>query len=314
MTDSVFMRFAWQQRRILLFCALVFSSTSARTDDLVEHLKNQYSNKLVLLRNFYPGSKLTYDSGGQLIGVARPGEWTVDGVIELHGVRTSDRRLELKGKRIFVFSPSQSGLSLVRSQQEVRIQVELDSQPITVSRIDSVLSKIFLNGQDRFSDVVPQHWKPCVTLALSDVTDETYLGCHFLGDLAALVKAGSVAKDDPGVLAARHISVISLVHSDFDHKVNLNVRAGVTPPQPIVHGDPEFSDAARKVRAQGTLTLMLIVDQSGFPQDIRVARPLGCGLDEQAVHAVEGWKFKPAEKDGQPVAVEIAVEVDFRLR
>jgi hypothetical protein len=31
------------------------------------------------------------------------------------------------------------------------------------------------------------------------------------------------------------------------------------------------------------------------------------------VRAVEGWRFKPAEKDGQPVSVEIAVEVDFHL-
>jgi TonB family protein len=40
---------------------------------------------------------------------------------------------------------------------------------------------------------------------------------------------------------------------------------------------------------------------------------MGCGLDEKAVQAVRNWKFAPAERDGVPVDVEIAVEVDFHL-
>jgi outer membrane biosynthesis protein TonB len=32
-----------------------------------------------------------------------------------------------------------------------------------------------------------------------------------------------------------------------------------------------------------------------------------------AVRAVEKWKFKPAKKDGQPVRVQMAVEVNFHL-
>jgi Gram-negative bacterial TonB protein C-terminal len=33
----------------------------------------------------------------------------------------------------------------------------------------------------------------------------------------------------------------------------------------------------------------------------------------KAVQAVETWRFKPAEKERQPVAAQIAVEVDFHL-
>jgi TonB family protein len=57
----------------------------------------------------------------------------------------------------------------------------------------------------------------------------------------------------------------------------------------------------------------LVVEASGNATNIHIVSPLGGGLDEKAVHAVETWKFKPAEKDGQPVRVEIAVEVEFRL-
>src|SRR5208337_1843939 len=52
---------------------------------------------------------------------------------------------------------------------------------------------------------------------------------------------------------------------------------------------------------------------AGRPQQIRVQRPLGMGLDEKAIEAVKMWKFEPARKDGQPVPVMINVEVNFRL-
>jgi periplasmic protein TonB len=88
---------------------------------------------------------------------------------------------------------------------------------------------------------------------------------------------------------------------------------GVKPPRAIYQPDPSFSEPARKAKYQGTMTLSLIVDKDCIPQHIHVMSPLGAGLDEKAVQTVKTWKFHPAEKDGQPVAVEIAVEVDFHL-
>jgi protein TonB len=37
------------------------------------------------------------------------------------------------------------------------------------------------------------------------------------------------------------------------------------------------------------------------------------GLDEKALAAVSKWRFQPATLHGQPVAVQINVEVTFRL-
>jgi len=61
------------------------------------------------------------------------------------------------------------------------------------------------------------------------------------------------------------------------------------------------------------VTLALVVDRDGLPQQICITNPPGAGLDASAVEAVSRWKFKPAEKDGQPVAVVIAIAVDFHL-
>jgi periplasmic protein TonB len=38
------------------------------------------------------------------------------------------------------------------------------------------------------------------------------------------------------------------------------------------------------------------------------------GLDEKAVEAVQKWKFEPGMKDGKPVAVDLAIQVDFHLK
>jgi protein TonB len=91
------------------------------------------------------------------------------------------------------------------------------------------------------------------------------------------------------------------------------VGGGVSAPRTIYAPDPEYSEEARKAKYQGTCVLWLIVGPDGRPRDIRLARSLGLGLDEKAIEAVRTWKFEPAMKDGRPVAVQINVEVSFRL-
>ena len=83
----------------------------------------------------------------------------------------------------------------------------------------------------------------------------------------------------------------------------------------VLHSvEAEFSDEARRAKYQGVCLISLIVDAQGNPQNIRVARALGMGLDEKAIEAIRQYKFKPAMKDGKtPVPVMITIEVDFRL-
>lgn len=90
-------------------------------------------------------------------------------------------------------------------------------------------------------------------------------------------------------------------------------KKGVTVPQAIFSPEPDFSDEARKAKQQGMVVLLLVVEQDGHTYNIRVGQSLGMGLDEKAIEAVSRWRFRPATLNGQPVATQIAVEVDFRL-
>jgi TonB family protein len=91
------------------------------------------------------------------------------------------------------------------------------------------------------------------------------------------------------------------------------VGGGVSAPRPIYDPDPDYSEEARKAKYQGTSVVSMIVGPDGRPRDIKVTRTLGLGLDEKVVEKLSTWRFEPAVKDGKPVAVEISVEVDFRL-
>jgi TonB family protein len=87
----------------------------------------------------------------------------------------------------------------------------------------------------------------------------------------------------------------------------------VSAPILISKTEPEYSEAARKAKYSGTVLLSLIVDANGMPRDIKVIRPLGLGLDEKAVEAVQKWRFRAGIKGGPPVATQATMEVSFRL-
>ncbi len=88
---------------------------------------------------------------------------------------------------------------------------------------------------------------------------------------------------------------------------------GVTAPQLVYSPEPEYTEAARKSKYQGTVVLHAIVDADGRVRNVRVAQGLGLGLDEKAMEAVKQWRFVPGKKDGRPVPVAASIEVTFRL-
>lgn len=93
-----------------------------------------------------------------------------------------------------------------------------------------------------------------------------------------------------------------------------HIGGAVSAPVLVYSIDPEFSDEARRAKYQGVVLISIIVDAQGNPQNPRVVRALGMGLDEKALEAVKKFRFKPAMKDGKtPVPVPITVEVNFRL-
>jgi RNA polymerase sigma-70 factor (ECF subfamily) len=88
---------------------------------------------------------------------------------------------------------------------------------------------------------------------------------------------------------------------------------GVTAAVLVHKTDPDYSDEARKARWQGVVVLSAVIDETGRLKNIKVVQPAGMGLDEKALEAVQKWIFRPARRNGVPVATPTLIEVSFRL-
>lgn len=94
----------------------------------------------------------------------------------------------------------------------------------------------------------------------------------------------------------------------------VRIGPGITPPRVTYKVDPQYSPEARDAHIQGTVVFELVVDQHGRPTRISMLSPLGYGLDERALAAIEKWTFIPASRDGKPVSVWATIEVNFRFQ
>jgi TonB family protein len=91
------------------------------------------------------------------------------------------------------------------------------------------------------------------------------------------------------------------------------VGGNVLRPEKISGAPPIYTKEARKAQVTGAVVLDAVIDERGNVTDVKILQGLPSGLDESAVKAVEGWKFKPATLDGRPVAVYYTLTVSFTM-
>jgi TonB family protein len=77
--------------------------------------------------------------------------------------------------------------------------------------------------------------------------------------------------------------------------------------------EPEYSDEARLAGLEGVVLLTGTITEQGVPQEMHVTKSLGLGLDENALAAIQQWRFMPGTREGRPLPAPITVPVEFRL-
>ena len=82
-------------------------------------------------------------------------------------------------------------------------------------------------------------------------------------------------------------------------------------PSAVYQVNPIFSPEARKKHIQGTVTMLVTIGVDGLPRDIKLQKGLGYGLDQNAIRALEQWRFEPATQNGQAVEKRVAIEMSF---
>jgi TonB family protein len=278
-----------------LLALTLLATRPVRADETLEkQVKADYLDKVLTLRHFYSGEHLKFHSDGSLQRSASPGLWTLDGQIEVQDVHLHGAQLVIKARRIHRIFDNQGKpldqLTALKNQSgkqqkdlekalqhlKAEIEIELPSDNPNENDVSAAIHAIFVTGSDSMMDVVPSYWR-----------------AYFAKQEGKPLPTPEMPKERVYASNPR--------------------RGGVLAPHLTYGSDPEYSEEARKARFMGTVVLGLVVDSSGNPTELQIQRPIGLGLDEMAIKAVNAWRFRPGEKDGSPVPVAINVEVNFHL-
>jgi len=83
------------------------------------------------------------------------------------------------------------------------------------------------------------------------------------------------------------------------------------PPVPVRTVAPEVPSSFSRSGSVGLVTVNFLVDEKGNVQDPTIVKSSHPELEEPALTAIKKWRFKPAKKDGNVVAVKVTIPIKF---
>lgn len=271
----------------LALLLLVSVCAVAHSSNLKADIEHRWKGKIFFIKGWYDENRLTYDASGSVLGKPQRGSWTAGG-IQIHSVKVQKDKIVLKGPRIgFAYDhKSHQFAPMLPNDFDVTITIKADPSTITPANLDILQNGIFAT-QNPTADEVPDYWREFILHGEQDPAKKPVDSNKT--DIAEGMRSGTepVFRVD----AAHHVSA----------------------PQILSQFEPEFTELARRARYQGNTVLRAVVDSRGETTQVQILKPLGMGLDDQAVKVVRQWRFQPARRDGKAVAVLVDIEVTFRL-
>ena len=111
-------------------------------------------------------------------------------------------------------------------------------------------------------------------------------------------------------------STLSTSPADFSDDQTFSrferVIPGIKPPKATNAPDPKFPDLPVDAERHGIVVMLVGINTKGRVEAVRVLRSDERAFEQAAVQTVKKWKFKPAEKNGGPVPVQVTVEMKFQ--
>ena len=319
--------------------ASLLKSTSALTEDA---LRARYQGKTIFLRGSYLGDDLNFDMDGNVQGSPAIGSFTLS-AFEVRKVKLSKRKLELEADR---YGLHFFGALPYEDEGASYDKVKISKKPvhITIERELIVVPKV---KKDKAKKDAPS---PAQLAAAQTLKTRDAASPADAAAASAVVTPSTVAaakeSDAPLGVSPAHSAVLmnkalnNIFATDIDqsmmaklpdywqqyftskseHKQYMpadgNIKVvgeGVTPPRVLNSIDPSSNEYAQKYGIAGMELLRTVVDATGVPRQMAIARPIGFGLDEKAVEAIKNSHFRPATLNGQPVPVVVDLVVTFRI-
>lgn len=270
---------------LLLFFACLFpAAVNAQNTDAADvQLNTEYKGKVFLLRDFYSGNEIDFDENGKVLASTAVGSWTLAN-IEIGTIEILPQAIEIKGERLGSWFTEGKIRMLKAGKIKIRIARRKSVTDNSLNTARMLLTQVFMRPDQNVCPDLPEFWELYCSRTDPQGSERVW--------------------DD--ILKRNHLT-------PYNSKVTPAPRSIVTAPVVESASDPRYPDAARKHGVEGTTVLKLVVDETGHPAAVTIVRPVGMGLDEEAVRCVsQKWKFRPATHESRPVSVMINVNIDFR--
>ncbi len=125
----------------------------------------------------------------------------------------------------------------------------------------------------------------------------------------------ATAQAQSGSTRPESSSTLSTSPADFSGDQTFSpfqrVTNGMKPPKAIHAPDPKFPDLPPDAEQHGTVVMLVGISAKGHVEAVRVLRSDEHAFEATAVDTVKKWKFRPAEKEGKAVPVQVTVEMKF---
>jgi TonB family protein len=281
-----------------------------------DELRQQFVGKTFFLRGGYFDNDLRFDQRGQYTGNSPKASYTLN-LIEIDKVHLGSRKVELEGIRYGLhFLGTAPSEDPIQASDKVRITPKKKVVKIAIDRAnvtagEKTKSKSAKSGtppSTKSAPAVNPEFSTTVTKDQANDRLEKALDRIFsrgmdermiasLPDFwqlyyRAAAKQTSYRPSDPSILR----------QSDVDQKARL-----LTP------FESPSNDLAQNAGVAGVAQYRVVVASDGKPAEIAVGRPIGFGLDENAVNSIRKASFQPAMKNGKPVPVIVDLVVQFRI-
>lgn len=293
-----------------------------------EELRHLLIGKALYLRDGYLENNLSFDEHGRLIGHSPQGSYTLS-AIQIDKVRLTKHKVQLEGVRYglhFVGQLADEDPS--KAVERVRITPKKKVVKIAIDR-EIVVKPKKVKDKKKNKAVAETASAPQAQLdpppvaedgrptAARSVTTSPAHATKLLKDALDQIFAEGfdqrMMAAMPGFWRLYYQAVAAKIDYQPKDPAILRQNAVDQKARLLTTFEPESNEFAQANGVAGMALYHTVVGTDGKAQEIAVGRPIGFGLDENAVAAIRKARFQPAMKDGKPVPVLLDLVVQFRI-
>ena len=296
--------------------------------------------KPLYLRGGFLDNTLNFNEHGELIGHSPQGSYTLSG-IQIDRVRLTKHKVELEGARYglhflgaLAYEDPATAVDRVRITPKKKVvKITIDREVVVKPKKEKTskpkkkgspepgpaAKEPELSEADQLKASIaaaPEAERPADAKSVTTTTSPEH-AAHLLKEAVDRIFANGL---DEGMRASLPVFwklYYEAAASKTDYRPKdpsvLRQNAVDQKAKLLSTFEPPSNEYAQASAVAGMALYHTVIGPDGKPGEIAVGRPIGFGLDENAVESIRKASFSPALKDGKPVPVMLDLVVQFRI-